>query len=177
MISKSEWDRAVDFALRGTQFADSVFHGEDHWRAVASQGISLAHACKLGPHGLAAGALFGLFHDCRRENDGYDPEHGLRAAKALANWAEESSISATLHDELLHSLILHDNGQVTKDLTVGLGWDADRSTLGRVGIAPDYKFFSCVSQTDFDTFIAAGETATAAPPSWDEIYTRAFVRN
>ena len=174
MLSRDDWSRAVGFATAGTLFADSQLHGEAHWKAVASQGILLADICGLGNEGRAVGALFGLFHDSRRENDDHDPEHGRRAARAFTQWAMSSAISDELHDALVQSMILHDTGQVTDDRIVGIGWDADRSTLERVGIDPDPRFFSCVPEGYFKEYVAAGRSVTSAPPDWDEIYDRAF---
>ena len=174
MISTEDWSRAVHVATTGTLLADSELHGEAHWRAVAGQGILLAELCNFGQSGRAAGALFGLFHDCRRENDDHDPEHGLRGARAFAAWAQGTSLSAALRDDLIRSMVLHDAGQVTTEPGVGLGWDADRSTLGRVGIAPHPRFFSCIPADGFTAYVDAGRAATRAPLCWDEIYARAF---
>jgi len=174
MICKDEWDHAVDFAKSGTLFADSVYHGEEHWRAVASQGLLLSDICNLGAAGRAAAALFGLFHDCRRQNDEYDPEHGARAAEAFIIWSSGTQLKEDFCAELEASMVLHDKGQTTTRLIAGLGWDADRSTLGRVGMTPSLPFFSCIPELHFDSFIEAGENATAFAPSWDNIYAKAF---
>jgi uncharacterized protein len=175
MISKDDWSRAVDFTRKGTLFAHSEYHGENHWRAVASQGISVAKICNLGAQGLAVGALFGLFHDCRRVNDEWDPEHGHRAALAFLEWAGTVTIPISMLKQMMESLKLHDNGQTTENKIIGIGWDADRSTLGRVGITPDFTFFSCIPEAKFNSYIESGEVVSQTPPDWDEIYARAFL--
>lgn len=175
MINKYNWAHAVDFAQNGTLFAGSELHGTDHWRAVASQGISVADICGLGAQGRVAGALFGLFHDCRRENDGWDENHGQRAATAFLDWVQTVTLPEDMIRHLADSLTLHDCGQVTENKLIGIGWDADRSTLGRVGLEPDFTFFSCIPEARFDAYIKDAERVTETPPSWDEIYERAFL--
>src|ERR1700693_2585418 len=60
---------------------DSPIHGERHWQCVTHTGNDLAREVP-GADGVVV-FLFGLLHDTMRENDGYDPEHGVRAV-ALA---------------------------------------------------------------------------------------------
>lgn len=175
MITIEEWRHAIHFARHHSRDPHSLWHGIDHWKAVASQGILLAEVCELGPNGRAAGALFGLFHDSRRLNDDHDPEHGLRAARDFAHWADQTNINTELHDALVQSMILHDDGQVTQDPLIGLGWDADRSTLLRVGITPHFRYFSCIPEALFPAYVKAGRAASLSPPDWDEIFRRAFV--
>ncbi len=93
MISHNQWKSAVELALGGTLLAESEYHGEDHWRAVASQGLLIAEICDLGSKGRAVAALFGLFHDSRRINDDHDPEHGYRAALAFCDWQKQSTLT------------------------------------------------------------------------------------
>lgn len=173
-IDQDTWSEIVTYATSGSLFPNSIDHGEDHWRAVAAQGLRLSGICNLGQKGRTAGALFGLFHDCRRINDGDDPEHGERGAEALASCDALRALDRGLRDRLIRSMTLHDRGQTTDDLLIGLGWDADRSVLGRVGITPDQRFFSCIPEPQFDDFIHAGKQATRTPPRWDDIWRLAF---
>jgi len=173
-LSRDQWQAACDFAIEGSLFPGSEYHGQDHWRAVASQGLRLAEIARLGRRGRATAALFGLFHDCRRENDDWDPEHGARAAEALYASPIYNLLDYDLRTSLMQSMDLHDGGQTTTDPLIGLGWDADRSTLGRVGIVPAVGFFSVIPHEDFIQFIEDGAAATRAPMSWDEIFDAAF---
>jgi len=176
MLSKEEWNSAVEFAVGESLFPESIYHGEKHWQAVASQGLKIAEMCNLGQRGKAAAALFGLFHDSRRVNDGWDPDHGCMASDAFWTWEEATShgLPEVLVDDIRQSLVFHDDGRTTKNLIIGLGWDADRSTLDRVGITPDFSYFSCVPAENFDAFIESAHAVSRTPPSWDEIYQLAF---
>jgi uncharacterized protein len=118
-----------DFALdwRGV-------HGAPHWARVRQNGLRLAQST-----GACADIveLFAVLHDSRRKNDGYDPEHGVRAAlfaQSLAGSAFElPPFELTL---LLTACRGHSEGLTTGDITVLTCWDADRLDLGRVGVRP-----------------------------------------
>lgn len=175
MLTLDQFRNAVDFAQGGSLFPDSPLHGDDHWRAVAAQGLMVCDLSNLGAQSRATAAIFGLFHDCRRENEHYDPEHGARAAQAVLEWADRKiSLPTTFETNLLSSLVLHDNGQTTEVADIGIGWDADRSVLTRCGMDPDYSYFSVVSEPDFFKLVDAGYDTTDNPPSWDEIWDMAF---
>ena len=57
-----------------------TIHGLDHWEQVEHNGLLLAKKTGADPTIIK---LFALFHDSRRIDDGYDPEHGPRAALFL----------------------------------------------------------------------------------------------
>jgi uncharacterized protein len=81
--------------------------------------------------------LFAVLHDSRRQSDGKDPEHGLRAAE-LATSLEGRFYR--LGDERLELLCKacrdHSEGYTEGDPTIQTCWDADRLDLGRIGIQP-----------------------------------------
>lgn len=52
-------------------------HGPAHWRSVLRNGMKLGETLN-GDRPLIA--VFALLHDCRRENEWRDPQHGERAA-------------------------------------------------------------------------------------------------
>jgi len=86
---------------------------------------------------------FALLHDCCRENESSDPDHGVRAAAfAKTLYKKEIQLPQELFDKLLFTLENHNRGMVSEDLQVGACWDADRLELGRVGIYPDAKYMS-----------------------------------
>ena len=122
----------------GDQFelGSHSFHGPEHWRRVESNGLELA--METGNIDLIIVRLFAVFHDSRRENEGYDPEHGFRAA-ALAVEMRGSyfDLADSKFDCLVHALELHNDGKVSSDPNIGICWDADRLDLPRVGIIPD----------------------------------------
>lgn len=173
MISHDTFTACVDYAVSGSLFPDSCLHGEDHWRGVTAQGLWLADTYGMGEKGRMTALLFGLFHDCRRENDGWDPEHGARGAAALLDCPHLSHLPASLLDTLARSMVDHDGGMVSEDRYIGLGWDSDRSLLGRVGITPDIDYFSVVTDEMFDTLIHNGDKLIRSQPDWDALWAKA----
>lgn len=53
-------------------------HGLDHWKRVERNGLILA--TQSGAN-LTVVKLFALFHDSKRVNDGWDPEHGKKGSR------------------------------------------------------------------------------------------------
>ena len=117
-------------------------HGPRHWLQVEKNAIM------LGEHtpgcDMEVARHFALLHDCRRENEGRDPEHGARAAAFAQNLFERAMLGldpeqlATLKYAMTH----HNGGQVSDDPTIGVCWDADRLDLPRVGTSPDAALMS-----------------------------------
>jgi len=174
MITLPEFRSAVRFAQEGSFLPDSDLHGDQHWRAVAMQGLTLAAINNLQPQAHKIAVLFGLFHDCRRLDDGYDPDHGKRGAQAILDSPIRNSIAPSALEILIPSCEQHDEGHTTTNVHVGIGWDADRSVLTRVGIEPHFAFFSVVRETDFVDFVASGIEKTRNPPTWDQLWEMAF---
>lgn len=115
-------------------------HGPDHWRRVERNGLLLA--TRSGANIIVV-RLFALFHDCRRENDGWDPGHGARGAEHAASLrGVEYDLSDEDFDLLHYACAWHTEGRRHDDPTIGTCWDADRLDLGRAGITPDSKFMS-----------------------------------
>jgi uncharacterized protein len=110
-------------------------HGAGHWQRVCENGLRLAEETGADPAVLE---LFAYFHDSRRLSDGWDPEHGHRAAAFIKN-LQGSHLS--LCEEKLEILTFacthHSDGLIDADVTVQTCWDADRLDLGRIGIQPD----------------------------------------
>lgn len=134
--------RICDRARRGAWLAGSRIHGERHWQCVACIGARLARESE-GADVIVA-LLFGILHDCRRENDGWDPGHGARAAALAAELHDAGRL--TLADgqleRLRDALTRHDDGSTTLDPVIGACWDADRLCLPRVGIEPRLELLS-----------------------------------
>lgn len=123
-------------------------HGPDHWRRVERNACVLA--ARTGAV-VSVVRLFALFHDCRRENDGYDPDHGRRGAEFAARVRGKWFSLSDDHFELLHyACVWHTDGHHHNDPTIGTCWDADRLDLGRVGMVPDSAYMS----TNFGAEIA-----------------------
>ena len=64
--------------VRTISLGHSTIHGEDHWMRVLYNGRMLA---KKNRANLNVVKLFAIIHDCQRDNDDYDLEHGRRAAE------------------------------------------------------------------------------------------------
>lgn len=165
-IAGSHIDMAlVNRVLAAAWSAGSRDHGEEHWRAVAQEGVLLAALTPGADAELAF--LFGLIHDTRRLTEFDDPDHGTRAAM-YAEDALGDLLDAERRSLLYAAIRWHDRGGTSDDPTVGVCWDADRLQLGRVGITPDPAFFST----------AAGRRAAAAyvqqvgAPPWDALIRR-----
>jgi uncharacterized protein len=110
------------------------YHGVAHWARVLENGLRLAG--ETGAH-IEVVQLFAIFHDSRRLNEGWDPEHGPRAA------AYAQQVRGILFDlpdaafRLLHRACAgHTHERTHPDITIQTCWDADRLDLGRVGITP-----------------------------------------
>ena len=85
--------------------------------------------------------LFALIHDCRRENEDEDLEHGFKSgdfAKALqGKWFHlaEDELS-----DLVYACYWHSHGKTVASPTIMTCWDSDRLDLGRVGIRPSPRY-------------------------------------
>ncbi len=112
----------------------STIHGEDHWMRVLYNGRLLA---KETAANLNVVELFAIFHDCQRDNDDYDLEHGRRAAE-FVNDIKDSwlNINEKETELLIEACKYHSDGFIEADITVQTCWDSDRLDLGRVGIKP-----------------------------------------
>lgn len=110
-------------------------HGPEHWRRVERNGLLLASQTGAQSDIIR---LFAMFHDSRRVNDGWDPDHGERGAEFAAKCRGKSF---DLSDEdfkiLEYACIWHTEGVRHDNVTIATCWDADRLDLGRVGIVPD----------------------------------------
>jgi HD superfamily phosphodiesterase len=58
-------------------------HGPSHWLQVEKNAIMLAE--QTPDCDMEVARLFALLHDCKRQNEGSDPEHGARAAAFAQN--------------------------------------------------------------------------------------------
>jgi uncharacterized protein len=110
-------------------------HGEAHWARVHENGRRLAEQTGADP-GIVE--LFAYLHDSRRQGDGRDREHGLRAAEFV-----RSLQGTLLHlsedglESLAYACTYHSDGLTEASVTVQTCWDADRLDLGRIGVRPD----------------------------------------
>ena len=131
------WDEVAQQAHGGGH----SIHGPRHWRRVLSFGLKIAE--ESGADVLVV-KLFALFHDSRRENDGYDPGHGLRGAEFAQEFrdAGKFSLEDEQFEQLHYACHWHTDQHHHDDVTIGTCWDSDRLDLGRVRIVPNPKFLN-----------------------------------
>ena len=72
------WHDLVLEVVQNFELDIDGIHGVSHWTRVLENGFRLA---ETNGANLKVVAAFALLHDSRRENDGYDPEHGFRGAE------------------------------------------------------------------------------------------------
>ena len=124
----------LDHLLKQFPLGSSTIHGEDHWMRVLYNGRMLA---KETGANLKVVELFALIHDCQRDNDDYDLEHGRRAAEYVNGiYNEWLDIDEKEKELLIEACKYHSDGLIDADITVQTCWDSDRLDLGRVGIKP-----------------------------------------
>lgn len=113
-------------------------HGIDHWVRVERNGLWLAE--QVGSVDVLVLRCFAALHDCQRWDDGFDPDHGPRAATFIEGLS--LPLSPQQLAQLLTAVRTHTFGHILQDdLTVQVCHDADRLDIGRVGIQPDPRFF------------------------------------
>ena len=110
-------------------------HGISHWARVLENGRELAHMTGAQ---IDVVELFAVLHDSRRQNEGRDDRHGLRAAESLhlLRGAVFDLPDESL-DLLFRACAHHTDGLTDGDVTVQTCWDSDRLDLGRAGIRTD----------------------------------------
>jgi uncharacterized protein len=115
-------------------------HGITHWQRVHENGLKLVKSNGANENVVV---LFALLHDCCRETDGRDIDHGPRAADFTrtligrhiqGDQQELEQLLVAIRD---HTQIIH-----TTDVTIGTCWDADRLDIGRIGMKPDRSYFN-----------------------------------
>ena len=129
----------IDFAalqdyVYSNRIVDSNIHGLAHWRQVEFNGLLLAPVTGAD---VTVVRLFALFHDCKREDDGYDELHGGRGADFAKECFEKGLLEITQEqfDKLYHACAFHTKERQSDDATINTCYDADRLDLGRVGMS------------------------------------------
>jgi uncharacterized protein len=119
------------FLRESHMYAGRGIHGVGHWRRVEANGLMLGRAAGAD---LVVISHFAWFHDARRLNDDFDPEHGLRGG-LLARELNDQHMRLTPAqlEQLFIACRDHTEGHTHPDPTVGCCWDADRLDLVRLG--------------------------------------------
>jgi uncharacterized protein len=144
-----DFDHLWQLVVGQFHMSENSIHGPDHWRRVERNGLLLA--TRTGAD-ITIVRLFALFHDSRRESDGWDDGHGERGAEYAASLRSASfDLPDDLFELLHYACVWHTDGEHHADPTIGTCWDADRLDLGRVYITPNPRYMS----TQFGREIAA----------------------
>lgn len=131
LINMIDFAALQDFVYEDRVY-DSDIHGLAHWRQVEFNGLMLAKKTKAD---ITVVRLFALFHDSKRESDGYDETHGSRGAEFAKKCREEKLFEITdeQFEKLFHACTYHTTERHNGDITIDTCYDADRLDLGRVG--------------------------------------------
>lgn len=122
------------------EFALSLdgIHGTSHWRRVRENGLRLT---ELTGAKRDVVELFAYLHDSKRLNDGFDYDHGRRAAEFVKT-LDASLIPLSEGDLqlLVYACLYHSMNITEAEITIQTCWDADRLDLGRIGIKPSARY-------------------------------------
>lgn len=134
------------------------FHGGAHWARVKQNARLIARQCEASGQTVDYDVLdlFSILHDHKRKNEGYDIEHGKRAADALHFYRGRFfELPDAVFTELWTACAYHSDG-LTKDpsINVRICWDADRLDLYRVGVMPSAQYL-CTEEAKKASFIEA----------------------
>ena len=127
-----------------SEFALSLdgIHGTAHWARVRENGLRLA---VLTGANLEVVELFAYLHDSKRHDDGFDPDHGVRAAEFVKTLnGSLFTLSDGDLERLVYACIHHSRDITQAEITVQTCWDADRLDIGRIGIKPRPRYL-CTS--------------------------------
>lgn len=125
----------------------SPLHGEVHWHRVGKNGrllcddqdLLVAQGLETEHPNRKVVTYFAYLHDSCRLDDGYDTEHGPRAAETICEI--RSTLLSDLTDEefllLQRAIREHTSSPTTDNITINICLDSDRLDLGRVGVKPD----------------------------------------
>ena len=160
-----EADQELVRAVReGSALAESPLHGDRHWRAVAATALRLAQSTPGADREVLV--LFGLFHDARRLNEDYDPDHGARAADLARELAPVGGHQLV---RLTDACERHTGGPPDEDPTIGCCFDADRLGLARVGATVDPAYLSTPAAFN-ETTADWAATLHLNPPPWEDLF-------
>lgn len=140
--------QCVPFVLRESHTLNvlqSRLHGLDHWFRVWKTALLLS----AGDRGvdMEVVAMYCLFHDAMRLNDGDDPSHGARGFRLWEQYKQRDThidriFSHRQEEILMEACVEHSEGHRSTDPTIAICWDADRLDLHRKGLWPDARFMS-----------------------------------
>lgn len=122
---------------RESMLFNSDYHGITHWQRVERNGLYLAQFTDADPVVISH---FAYLHDCQRENEWEDPEHGPRAADFAKVYRHLFDVTDTQFEQICRACAGHTHASRSHCITLTTCWDSDRLDLGRVGITPDPQY-------------------------------------
>lgn len=116
--------------------SERSIHGPEHWDQVERNVIELGE--NIPGCDIEIARLFAILHDCKRQDEDVDKEHGKRAAEFARELYDKGmlEIDPEQFSTLIFAIKHHSDGLVSSDPTIGVCWDADRLDLPRVGTTP-----------------------------------------
>ncbi|WDI41298.1 hypothetical protein [Bremerella sp. P1] len=140
-------------------------HGIAHWARVYDNGQRLAEASGADKDVVA---LFALFHDSKRKNESFDPNHGKRGAEfAKQLRGELFELSNAQFALLVEACCGHTKCRHHENITIGTCWDSDRLDLGRVGMRPHPYYLNTDEAKREETINwADGRASMEVVPDW-----------
>jgi len=132
---------ATEGAKGLTVLSDHSIHGRTHWHKVDWNVQKLSRMIKVDRQVCR---LFAYLHDCKRENEHKDPQHGQRAADYVEELHKLGKLEID-NDQLallVEAIRDHDKGFTSTNPTIGTCWDADRLDLMRVDEIIDSNYLS-----------------------------------
>ncbi len=137
-------DVIFEISKKEFQLGERSMHGPWHWEKVERNAAALCRHTTADP---LVCRLFAVLHDCKRADEGEDPDHGKRAAKFAQQLYKRGilPLNELQSEKLFIACEKHNDGEISDDPTIGACWDADRLDLCRVGIMPDKSKLSTVA--------------------------------
>lgn len=129
----------IELLKRKSHFYHSSIHGIRHWKTVERNGLYLSNFTGADRNVVS---YFAYFHDCMRQNDQIDPDHGLRGAKFAQKHRSIIDLDDDQFEKLFYACEIHTDGKTTACETVNTCMDADRLDIGRVGFIVDPFYLS-----------------------------------
>lgn len=142
-ITRPQWLEDVwKVALSVFRLGSKTFHGRLHWENVERNAVFIGS--KTANVDMEVIQIFAAIHDCKRQDEGTDPEHGDRSASFAKELFERGLLPITDGQlkKLQYACKYHQKEKRSNDPTIGTCWDADRLDLYRVGIVPLASYFS-----------------------------------
>lgn len=125
-----------EFAINHMYLGDDSLHGIHHWDRVFNIACRFLNVPEVDTDVVFC---FAYLHDVERRDDGYDEEHGPRAAALIDEIRD--SVLGFLDDKqialLKEACALHTVCHRIGNPTIDACFDSNRLDLGRVGIVPD----------------------------------------